>query len=125
MRKHKHIKDQRLNTREYLEYNLNKLKRTRYTNLMWGNESVNKMTNKNAMFSLYIQCSVQMYRVNKSNNDKRCTWTSDENHCAPEQPTFQTDLNCSSSRTNNKNKTTTWLTSNCKACKSTEKCNGF
>ncbi len=59
--------------------------RTRYTNLMSGNESVNKMINKNATASTI---TVQMYRVNKSNNERRCTWTSEENHCAP---TFRTD----------------------------------
>ncbi len=32
-----------------------------------------------------------MYKVNKSNNEKRYTCTSDENHCAPEEPTFWTD----------------------------------
>ncbi len=34
---------------------------------------------------------VQVYRVNKNNNEERRTWTSDENHCAPKQPTFRTD----------------------------------
>ena len=37
---------------------------------MWENESVNKMTNKNAIASAI---TVQMYRVNKNNNEKR--WT--------------------------------------------------
>ena len=46
---------------------------------MWGEKSVNKMTNKNAIASTI---TVQMYGVNK-NNEKRCTWTSDGNHCAP------------------------------------------
>ena len=32
-----------------------------------------------------------MYRVNKSNNEKKCTWKSDENLCAPEQLTFRPD----------------------------------
>ena len=67
---------------------MNELKRTRYTYLMWGNGSVNKMTNKNPIASTI---TVHMYRVNKNNNKKKCTWTSDENHCAPKQPTFQTD----------------------------------
>ncbi len=44
---HKHIKDQKYDTRGYLEYNLNKLKRARYANSMWGNKQVNKMTGKN------------------------------------------------------------------------------
>ncbi len=47
---------------------------------MWGNESVNKMTNKNATA---FTITVQMYRVNNSNNEKRYIWTSDENRCAP------------------------------------------
>ena len=32
----------------FLEYNLNKLKRARYVNLMLGSDEVNKMTSKNA-----------------------------------------------------------------------------
>ena len=36
------IKDQKLWTRGYLEYTLNKLKIARYANLMLGNESVKK-----------------------------------------------------------------------------------
>ncbi len=34
--------------------NLNNLRRTRYTNLMQGNESVNKMTNKGAIASITV-----------------------------------------------------------------------
>ncbi len=39
--------------------------------------------------------------VNKNNNKKRCTWISDEIHCAPKQNNqcFE-QINCSSSRTN-------------------------
>ena len=59
-------------------------KKNKYTNLMWANESVNKMTNKSSIASTL---AVQMYRVNK-NNEKRCTLTSDENHFASKQATF-------------------------------------
>ena len=43
----KHITDRQLDTRGYFEYN--KLKRAMYNNSMnsmWGNDQVNKMTNK-------------------------------------------------------------------------------
>ncbi len=55
---------------------LQETERTRYTNLMWGNKAVNKMTNKNATASTINVQNVQSYRV-KNNNKKMCAWTSD------------------------------------------------
>ncbi len=106
-------------TRGYLKYNMNRLKRTRlkrtrYTDLMWGNELVNKMTNKNVRASILT--------VNKNNNKKRFTWTGDDNHCAPtKKPTFRKDKLLFFKDKQQQINQLLDLHFNCKACKSTEK----
>ncbi len=70
--------------------------------------------------------TVQMCRVN-NNNNKRCTGTSDENHCAPSKTTDVSSRQTAllQGQTTIINKQIGEHENDGKACNSTEKCNGF